>query len=103
MDGAPDQIQRVLGGAPASEEILYSTEEGGRDSGIHGRNPQGQFFTILESPLYQSETTGLAFSPSGKHMYVAYQENDKIFEITRKDGLPFGGRMLDVRYHNRPT
>ncbi|MEM1008914.1 MAG: hypothetical protein AAGJ35_07890, partial [Myxococcota bacterium] len=23
MDGAPDQIQRVLGGAPASEEILY--------------------------------------------------------------------------------
>jgi hypothetical protein len=96
FDGSPDQIKRVLND---DEDILYFTEEGGKSNGVHGRNSDGQFFTILESQDYNSETTGLAFSPNGKYMYVAYQEQAKLFEISREDGLPFHGRSLNVNYH----
>jgi hypothetical protein len=70
FDGGPDQLQHIIGG---NEDVLYFTEEGGRDPGIHGRNAQGLFYTILESPQYTDETTGLAWDPSGHHLYVAFQ------------------------------
>jgi hypothetical protein len=70
FDGGPDQLQRIIGG---NEDVLYFTEEGGRDPGIHGRNAQGFFYTILEGPQYNDETTGLAWDPSGHHLYVAFQ------------------------------
>jgi len=98
FDGAPDQISRLL--QDEESQILYFTEEGGRDPGVHGRNSEGLFFTIFESPTFNDETTGLSFSPSGHHMYVAYQDRGILFEITRTDGLPFNGRTLDVKYHN---
>lgn len=67
FDGAPDQLQRIVSpdGSLESEEdeILYFTEEKGKDAGVHGRNQKGQYFTILESPEYHDEVTGLAFSP----------------------------------------
>ena len=59
-------------------------------------------------PAYQSETTGLSFSPDMKHMYVALQGGAEgsswphpgvIFDIYRLDGHPFGGRSLDIKYH----
>uniref|UniRef100_A0A7S1VUV1 SMP-30/Gluconolactonase/LRE-like region domain-containing protein n=1 Tax=Grammatophora oceanica TaxID=210454 RepID=A0A7S1VUV1_9STRA len=96
FDGAPDQVQRIVG---SNQDILYFTEEGGRNKGIHGRNGGGQFFTILESPVYNSETTGLAFSPNGKFMYFAYQEEGVLFQLSREDGLAFDGRTLNVKYH----
>lgn len=71
FDGGPDQMARIVGNA--TNDILYFTEEGGRDAGIHGRNEAGNFYTILESPRYIDETTGLSFDPSAKHMYIAYQ------------------------------
>jgi len=96
FDGQPDQLQRILGD---EGELLYFTEEGGRDAGIHARNNKGQFFTILESPVYEDETTGLAFSPDGKHLFLAYQENGLLFEVKREDGLPFHELSLNVKYH----
>jgi hypothetical protein len=98
FDGGPDQMSRIISN---SSDILYFTEEGGRDAGIHGRNEDGNFYTILESPTYIDETTGLAFDPSGKHMYLAYQENGLLFDVTRRDGLPFYGTTLNVKYHNQ--
>ena len=72
FDGQPDQMARIIGNS--TNDILYFTEEGGRDAGIHGRNDVGNFYTILESPTYIDETTGLSFDPiGGRHMYVAYQ------------------------------
>jgi uncharacterized protein len=65
FDGQPDQLVRVIG---RQDNILYFTEDGGRDAGIHARNTKGQFFTILESPVYKEETTGLAFSPDSTKM-----------------------------------
>lgn len=97
FDGGPDQMQRILG--PNTKDLLYFTEEGGRDAGIHARDDDGKFYTILESPVYIDETTGLAFSPDGKHMYVAYQANGILFDIWREDTLPFHARTLNVKYH----
>lgn len=97
FDGGPDQMKRILDGE--NSDLLYFTEEGGVDAGIHARDELGRFYTILESPIYPDETTGLAFSPGGEHMYVAYQETGFLFDIWREDGLPFGGRTLDVKYH----
>lgn len=97
FDGGPDQLQRILGD---EGEILYFTESGGRDAGIHGRNAKGQYFTILESPVYEDETSGLAFSPDATRMYVAYQNSGILFVIRREDGLPFDEKSLNVKYHS---
>jgi hypothetical protein len=94
FDGQPDQLKRIVG---AENEILYFTEDGGRYAGIHGRNSEGHYFTILESHEYADETTGLSFSPDKKHMYAAYQDNGVLFDITRRDGLPFDAKTLNVK------
>lgn len=97
FDGDPDQMQRILG---SEGGLLYFTEEGGEDAGVHARDEFGRFFTILESPFFLDETTGLSFSPDGKHMYIAYQENGVLFDVTREDGLAFDAKSLDVKYHH---
>jgi len=96
FDGSPDQLTRLVG----EQEILYYTEEGGKDAGIHGRDSNGNFFSILESPVYEEETTGLAFSPDHKHMYVAYQKNGIVLDVWRNDGLAFSAKSLNIKYHH---
>lgn len=102
FDGQPDQVTRVINSntsSSSSMELLYFCEEGGNNAGVHARDDQGRFFTILESPIYMDETTGLSFSPNGKHMYVAYQGNGLLFDVWREDGLPFDAKTLNVKYH----
>jgi secreted PhoX family phosphatase len=98
FDGGPDQMKRIVGD---SGDLLYFTEEGGIDAGIHARDASGRFYTVLESPVYASETTGLSFSPDGIHLYVAYQDVGYLCDVWREDGLPFQGRTLNVKYHAR--
>jgi hypothetical protein len=62
FDGKPDTLQRLLGD---SRDLLYFTEEGGLDYGVHARDHLGRY-TILESPVYKDETTGLSSSPDGR-------------------------------------
>ena len=105
----PDQIAAIVG--PDGHSLLYFCEDGGGtvggDVGVHARDAAGRFYTILDAyPAYQSETTGLSFSPDMKHMYVALQGSSQasgdpgvIFDIYRLDGHPFGGRSLDIKYH----
>ena len=111
FNGGPDQIQRILND---DSNLLFFTEDGGGRAGIHARNEKGDYLTIMESPSHFPETTGLAFSPDGRAMYVAYQgdgsgealEANKVgflFEIRREDGLPFNGRTLNVAYHAEAT
>jgi hypothetical protein len=97
FSGDPDQIVRLT---DTDESLLYFTEDGGDIAGVHARNRLGQFYTILESPFYADETTGLSFSPDAKHMYIAYQENGILFDVTRKDGLPFTANTLNVKFHS---
>jgi hypothetical protein len=96
FSGQPDQIQRLLGD---TEDLLYFTEEGGRNSGIHARDSLGRFFTIMESPVHRGETAGLSLSPDGKFLYVAYQEVGKLYCLWRRDGKPFDALHLDVNFH----
>jgi hypothetical protein len=97
FSGEPDQIVRLT---ESEEDLLYFTEDGGKYAGIHARNRRGQYLTILESYKYDDETTGLSFSPDNMHMYIAYQDNGLLFDITRMDGLPFTAKVLNVKYHN---
>ena len=97
IDVSPDQLVRL----GSDDDIMYLTEDGGAEAGIHGRDAQGRYFTILESPIYKEETTGLAFSPNKKHMYLAYQKNGIIFDVWRKDGKKFDGGSLNVKYHHQ--
>lgn len=98
FDGQTDQVVSVIG--DDDESILYFTEDGGEDAGIHGRDSSGRLFTILESSLYKEETTGLAFSPDFMHMYAAYQSNGVLLDVTREDGYPFTGKELNIKYHS---
>lgn len=102
FDKQPDQVRFILGDN-AEDDVLYFCEDGGEHSGIHGRDSSGNFFNVINGK-YDTETTGLAFSPDNKRMYVSYQENPGIiFEIKRRDGYPFAGTRLDIKYSRVKT
>ena len=83
-----------------SHICLLSGKEGGRTgAGIHARDSESRFYTIVESIDYASETTGLSLSPDGRFMFVAYQDDGLLFYLYRRDGLPFQAEHLDVKYH----
>jgi sugar lactone lactonase YvrE len=93
----PEKLKRILND---EDGLLYFTEEVVVDSGIHARDTQGHFYTILKSPiLLPGETAGLAFSPDGKFMYVAYQDVGMLYAIWQRDGFPFHATHLEVKYH----
>lgn len=106
FDSQPDQIRTILrrdqgDQQESSKTILYFCEDGGANCGVHGRDLQGNFYTILQAvdPELWGETTGLAFSPNFMYMYVSFQKPGIIFEVHRRDGWPFDGALLDVKYH----
>jgi len=95
FDLQPDQIGRIIGDA----DILYFCEDGGDNCDIHGRDSTGKYFTIVEGKEYDTETTGLAFSPDGTFMYAAFQSDSNIYSFWRTDGLPFNGTVAETKYH----
>ena len=97
FDGGPDQIKKVLN-ENGEFAMLYFTEDGGEKAGIHARDSNGVVHTILEG-LYEPETTGLSFSPDGKRMYFAFQEDGFLFEIQRLDQQSFHATTLNVKRH----
>lgn len=97
--GASDQIANFIG--DNGQALLYFTEESDH-GGLHARTADGSYFTIFESAIYREETTGVAFSPDKIHLYAAYQINGLLLDVTRKDGLPFTGEEVNMRYHYRP-
>ena len=49
--------------------------------------------------MYKGECAGLAFSPDGMHLYIAYQDEGVLLDIYRKDGFPFHAKSLNIKYH----
>ena len=88
FNNQPDQIKIIL---DDPQGIVYFCEDGGNDCGIHGRDSDGRFFSIVDGPGYNTETTGLAFSPDAKYMFVSFQGDGVIWQFWREDGLPFTG------------
>ncbi len=82
------------------ENVFRRTISHFGSSVFRSRDEFGRFFTVLESPELTDETTGLSISPDKKHMYVAYQDNGLLFDITRADGMTFDAQTLDVKYHS---
>lgn len=99
FDGNPDQVENLLS---PYQDLVYFTEEGGgeNNAGVHARDGKGQYYTVLESQLYEGDTAGLNFSPDGQFMYVAYQSTGLLFAVWRTDGFSFHAAHLDVNYHS---
>ena len=57
FDGQPDQVARIIASDPDSD-MLYFCEEAGADNGVHARDSEGNFYTILTGDSVSSETTG---------------------------------------------
>jgi hypothetical protein len=87
------------------QDILYFCEDVGSFAGVHGRDANGKYYTIVQGELgaLDGETSGLAFGPGNFVMYVSFQSAGKIFEIRRTDGRPFSGQRLDIKYHDDGT
>ena len=103
FEGQPDQIAHVLQGQGSSSDtaMIFFTEDGGLLPGIHMRDGEGTFRTLLESPEYvHDETTGIAFSPDYKFLYFSIQNVGLIYEVWRKDGFPFDAETLNIKYHD---
>lgn len=49
--------------------------------------------------MYKGECTGLAFSPDGMHLYIAYQDEGVLLDVFRRDSLPFHAKSLNIKYH----
>ena len=100
FEGQPDQVAR-LSGAQAGDLLYFCEDSQEVAAGVHGRDRSGKFFTVLEGIDYDTESTGLAFSPDNMFMYVSFQENPGlIVSVKRLDGLPFHGNVLDIKYHS---
>jgi len=95
FDGQPDQVKRLL----PSVDLLYFTEDGTAKPGIHGRNQNGAYFTIMEGYDPTDESTGLAMSPDAMHLYFALQRAGHVYDVTRSDGMPFSASTLNIKYH----
>lgn len=98
FEGSPDALRAIL---PDDDKYVWFTEDEGDLPGIHARNRNAQYFSVIDGPGFAGdESTGLAFSPNLKHLYFAMQDNGVIFDVTRTDGLPFSGMTLNIKYHN---
>lgn len=96
FNNQPDQIMSITGDINA---IVYFCEDGGNDCGVHGRDGTNQFFSILDGIGYNTETTGIAFSPGGEYMFLSFQSPGVIWQFWRKDGLKFTDQILQIKYH----
>ena len=65
--------------APWGDVMLCEDD---KDAYIRGVNPEGQIFTFAHSVKYESELTGVCFSPSGKTMFVNIQHEGLTLAIT---------------------
>jgi secreted PhoX family phosphatase len=65
--------------APWGDVMLCEDD---KDAYIRGVNPEGQIFTFAHSVKYESELTGVCFSPSGKTMFVNIQHEGLTLAVT---------------------
>jgi len=90
LNGKVDQMQRLISPNNQDQHFLFYTKDGGKLSGIHVSHCYGHNFTmIVDSVVFDGQSSGMAFSLDGRHVYMGYQVNGTLFDITRDDGQPF--------------
>jgi len=96
FDGEPDQIMNL-------GDVMYFTEDGGNSPGVYMTDGASHYslFEAFHEKYYGDETTGLAFSPDARKLYVCIQEIGYLFEFEREDGLPFQGKVGGLKFHTR--
>jgi secreted PhoX family phosphatase len=74
-------------------KYIYFTEDGGNAPGIHVRDGDGKYYTMVRavpgSKYSGDETVGIAFSPDRKKFYFGFQDAGVLMEVTRDDGHAF--------------
>lgn len=57
FDGQPDQVARIITQDPVND-MLYFCEDSGNGNGVHARDTDGNYYTIVTADSLDSETTG---------------------------------------------
>lgn len=78
------------------KNILYFCNDGRHPNGVWAMDDKG-YYPLLMDVDYNTETAGVDFTPDGKYMYVAFQDN-AVWQFWRKDGLPFSGVGAAPKY-----
>ena len=100
FQGNPDQIKFL----PNSSELFFCEDGVANQAGLFVRDDTNQFYTVLkadEATGPTGETSGIAWSPDKKAMYLSYQEAGKVFQIKRADGEAFDAAKSAPVYHTR--
>jgi secreted PhoX family phosphatase len=84
-------------------DSIYFAEDGGYRPGLHVRAKSGRFYTVLHADENEfkdvDETTGIAWSPDAKHLYIGFQHVGVIYDVTRDDKRSFKDTVLNTKYH----
>jgi hypothetical protein len=93
LDAEPDQLLFFL-------DVFYFTEDGGRNPGIYAHDGTRMYALVegVDTKFATDETTGFGWSPDGTKFYFCFQQNGYLFQLERKDGLPFDSNRR-LRYH----
>jgi len=90
FNSQPDQI---IGNDMDKRKFIYFTEDGGKGPGVHVRDRQGRYYTMVRGVpggrYSGDETVGIAFSPDRKKFYFGFQDAGVLMEVTRDDGQVF--------------
>lgn len=90
FNSQPDQI---IESDLDTRKYVYFTEDGGNKPGIHVRDRDGNYYTMLrgvpDGRYKGDETVGIAFSPDRRAFYFGFQDAGVLMEVTRDDGHAF--------------
>ena len=67
---------------------------------VAGRTDDGRYVAVLVGRNWEDkgDVMGIAFSPDLMHMYVAFDGEGEVFDVTREDGWSFADPTLSPVY-----
>ena len=87
---------------PQDVPSLYVAEAGDKKEAnmVAGRTDDGRYVAVLVGRNWEDkgDVMGIAFSPDLMHMYVAFDGEGEVFDVTREDGWSFADPTLSPVY-----
>jgi Bacterial protein of unknown function (DUF839) len=97
LEGFPQQPDNIR----LYGKTLYFCTDGRHPNGVWARDSTG-YYPLLFDVDYNTETAGIDFTPNGKYMYVAFQDN-ALWQFWRKDGRAFGRGGAWPKYYQEAS